>query len=666
MGNPFEATQTVEKENIKNDENHTELSSVELYSEKIKEFGSYIEEKKKNWPTRELESILKSINSDLETMSVSLENQKEYISNNEINEYFQKIKGYDDNINKIINSIREKSGNEFPGEKNIYDIIKRQNEHSQYINVSILPDYNRNIDYLSQRKNNWKVAEQNALVKKQEVPRILTNLIKNIDFLIKKRTGIFGIASALSSRRRNNIDALIARQKYFKDYRDILTNRTYVISDTEFNQKLSSLSNQWNISDFGNYTDDPGTPAGLSVNDLDMYFKKQSTYDIYFSTLNNDLKVASDEIKTKIKECLSEFDNINKEAVGIITYVDKASHKKEIPKFLKENILPTLYKELNISNENNNENEEWGNEYENINQIHQRSFENIRKSVELYLNYYADKNGIDNLFQTIDELKNEIKNVKQSYCVKCREDYYDIEKILSDGKVKNIEELVAEASSEPEKESLLKKGGGKSAGGNVSGYYKHKEDVSKALFGDADIKKGIVYGILGNINEPIQPNLAEPGSQYGNIVFILNEATISKRVVYTERDSLTSLGLTSSLDSEEKELSLSDKCQVTFEHALITKAIYNIDAKYNINAEINSEATRTLSPREKRDTLMMNINQLRYVEAHILGGLSLNEVKEVQLGTVDRRDYKRQDIRDRVIKFLQTHYPKVKIVVNNN
>lgn len=329
-----------------------------------------------------------------------------------------------------------------------------------------------------------------------------------------------------------------------------------------------------------------------------------------------------------------------------------------------EETLPTLHQELGVDEETEFLQSDPGRillhpetlsggeygRYLNFAKIIDRSFDNIRESIRSHLNYYLERRGSAAASTLIEELKAEIETVRQSFFIEYHEDIADFETILKDGQVKPPEQLIRESSSpDDEKTKLRQKAGAGSAAGDL-GYIDRRSRVLQALFMNPTVE--VVHTILANTGEPSPTKKEKPGSQYGDLRLILNWEKIRGRTLFTESD-LNPRGLSLSLESNREKTNDPTKRQLVFEHALISKAIYNLDARrYPAMAFQNKlsfwdmVATKSLGA----DTA-----SIRYIEAQILGGFSLDEVKEIWLKQPN------QDLVEQITR----QYPHIKVQVES-
>jgi hypothetical protein len=131
---------------------------------------------------------------------------------------------------------------------------------------------------------------------------------------------------------------------------------------------------------------------------------------------------------------------------------------------------------------------------------------------------------------------------------------------------------------------------------------------------------------------------------------VLDWNKVRNRTLFTESDALNSTGLSLSLEKNKDKINDVTKRQLIFEHALISKAIYNLDARRNPEATFRK---KILPPWEKGTAQLAELDpaSIRYIEAQILGGFSLNEVEEIWLKQPNPK------LEERIIK----QYPHIKV-----
>jgi hypothetical protein len=323
--------------------------------------------------------------------------------------------------------------------------------------------------------------------------------------------------------------------------------------------------------------------------------------------------------------------------------------------------LPMLYQEIGIDEETRilkpnlytlqQEEKLSGGEYGKylaFSKIIDRSFKNVQESVRSHLDYYLKQQGPTAISALVEDLKTEIAEVKKSFFVEYFEDIPDFETVLEDGQVKPLEQLIRESSSEDEKTKYEQEAGAGTASGN-QGYHERRSHVQKELFMLNPIVE-VAHAILASAGETLPPNKEAPGSQYGDLCLVLDWNKVRNRTLFTESDALNSTGLSLSLEKNKDKINDVTKRQLIFEHALISKAIYNLDARRNPEATFRK---KILPPWEKGTAQLAELDpaSIRYIEAQILGGFSLNEVEEIWLKQPNPK------LEERIIK----QYPHIKV-----
>ena len=173
-------------------------------------------------------------------------------------------------------------------------------------------------------------------------------------------------------------------------------------------------------------------------------------------------------------------------------------------------------------------------------------------------------------------------------------------KVFQTGRLKSLQEL----SEEEQKEASKSKNG-------IDYYLRTKAQVERWLNIDAAGTLEDPYAISACLCTKNGYDERTGGAeQYGDIYFVLDKERIKSRVVFTEGDTMNYIrGLIRPLEGKrlnyEKEEEIHQKRQLSFDHALISKAIYEIFYSFG----------------GSRDTV-------DYIEASI-GGVKLEDIESI-------------------------------------
>jgi len=221
--------------------------------------------------------------------------------------------------------------------------------------------------------------------------------------------------------------------------------------------------------------------------------------------------------------------------------------------------------------------------------------------------------------ELLQELKNEIALVRSTSAVTFNTDQEAMEKILESGRFIPMTE-----QSEEERKAMRKTGGmlGEVVG-TVSEEYDTRRAHSEKIMGIYTEKgpKPVYAALAGGSG-----NSREKGgaAQYGDVVFVFNEEKIKNRTIFIEGDSMNPGGLIDALGEKEK---MSEKYglehrMLNRSHAELAKAMYNVSKKLEAPYLEHSKITEAV----------------RYIEAPILGGATLEDIKEIIINNWEFED----------------------------
>lgn len=242
---------------------------------------------------------------------------------------------------------------------------------------------------------------------------------------------------------------------------------------------------------------------------------------------------------------------------------------------------------------------------ENLKEIHKRSFQNIRESLKLFLDYCEKEKKLDrDTAQNL--LKLEYRKVKETHRIQYNCSEEKILEILSSGKIR------------PSTEEEYPTG---ATGIHLLG---KRIEIEKLLKIYSKSTPKPVYGYLAS----------EDGDtiwgerNYGNIFFSFKKENIKDRTFFTEGDSLNIAGVIPPLRKKltptpKGFISIEsgpdvEKRQLNWDHALIAKAIYNL--------YFSLEGGR-VKPKKENEPAYTIEEIMCYIEAQIIGGVNRDDIE---------------------------------------
>ncbi|MDP2684314.1 MAG: DUF3626 domain-containing protein [bacterium] len=213
--------------------------------------------------------------------------------------------------------------------------------------------------------------------------------------------------------------------------------------------------------------------------------------------------------------------------------------------------------------------------------------------------------------ELVAKLKDEVETLKEQSLVTYNVTAHKgnrIDKILRSGEIIPMTEQPEEIRKE-----MRKTGGilGEVFGADPKEYDARRQHAEKTM----DIyneKQRPVYGALAGGSDGSLVHGGAP--QYGEIVLVFDDK-IKNKTTFTEGDSMNPTGLR---DFNRAKQKMSEKNglrnrQLNNDHAAIAKALYNISEEFDKPAIITEQEDK----------------RLKYIEAQINGGVSMDDVKEI-------------------------------------
>lgn len=299
--------------------------------------------------------------------------------------------------------------------------------------------------------------------------------------------------------------------------------------------------------------------------------------------------------------------------------------------------------------------------------VDQRSPENIRSSVDLFLKYYTER-GIrdwkthkareesrrtelrqqrgygpdesipwqisrevnEQVFQEIgtaqevrfqkaevqQAILNELERVRGNASIAYNVDFDSLEKILKSGTVVPMTELPTDQQA-----GHRKTGGviGMIGGADPEGYSQRRLESEQAMgIHEEQGPKPVYAALAGGSTDAVEWGAAP---QYGEFVLVLEESRIANRTVFTEGDSMNPMGLIDPLRGKAKlsEHNGIEHRQLNRRDAEAALALYNVSEQLE-------------RPYRYEDPTVHNLaRDVQYIEAQVLGGVSLNDIKEIKI-----------------------------------
>lgn len=502
-------------------------------------------------------------------------------------------------------------------------------------------------------------TEETKIRSESSAKQLIDEELQKVELLIRKQIGFLGMGKIFRSK---NIAELHRIKEFLQEFCrravDAFQNPDLVLQfekDIRTNVLLHQWRRKWKGKDLADV-----------FKLLWQYKMKQES----LKQLEYEVKRQKEPVQRRSSLFQEEFKSMQRELCwwreadgkDILSRLEKELSKQEQMLLFHqeaERIARDLYHEFDCDEESRQQKiqdiVESGEHYEWIavkREAIERSFSNIRESIRLYLVYYFQKSGIQAAPEIIRRLREEVNRVRQDFFIEYREDPDDLLRITKGaGKIKTLKELIEEMAGD-ERRMLLQKAGAGSAR-ELTDYHQRRAVIEQILFGS--LKP--VYAFMNSESAPTPPfGHVRPGEQYGPIRVLLDFEKIKNRSLFTENDSMSTASLTPSLRVATKKEAAHR--QLIFEHALIAQAIYNLDARYAPQESFEKVFVSFLAPR-------IDVNQTRYVECHIVGGFSLEEVRKILV------DSKRLSVDDRfkidqVIKIMKKRYPQIEVIYESN
>lgn len=626
-----------------------------------------------------IEDFSKKQNTVLENLVRSEINNEPSIEPNEIRSIFTELEHIRTEIEEILEkltSLKKENSVQIPFQS--MDLL----ENKLLLYKSSLDNLQENFQKEYERPYKELVKIRNASVEKKELlsihkEKITSSIDKklvSIDEQIKKEQGVFKINTLFNKESNKKISELKNIKVLLQKTKDWFSKQSSLLTKNDIDEIKNICDESRSLFGKTSFTENTISELDLvsigtgNIKSLSSYFELPEDKTILERNERQYIE-KSDEFALKTKESLGFLNDSKDEITRTILPILKKTtefqekNKKKI-ELIKEILLP-VYKDLGIDDSSQKlALDKWRtesvklktenpNQYAFFEKAYERSFDNIRESTKLHLNYYIKEQGVDALPRLIEELKAEINNVRQSFFIEYREDSSDfLNEILPSGEIKTLQGLKNESSeNNGGSEKILAKAGAGS--GLNDGYHQRRNKTSLSLFGTAENSENVTYALLGNKDEPKPTKTTAPGAHYGGLRLVLDWDKIKTRTLFTERDSMNPEGLTYSLKNKGKE-SDSTKCQLLPEHSIISKAIYNLDAKRDPEKVfyIKSVAVGDFDSRK------VDVGSLHYVEAHILNGFSLEDVKEIWVNLSESNSQE-------IIEKIKGKYPNIVIHTYN-
>jgi hypothetical protein len=620
-----------------------------------------------------LNASITSIVAELDSLRVDF--LKGTLSSEKIEKTLSQIEftgtGFFEKVQNMLRNIREKS---YLIERSGYllkiysDSFRGRIDNAKYF----MNELKQNIQRLEAERSRMRLKEKEIYDRRSLAKSGINQVINIIDKEIKREKGPLGVMSLISGERKRKINELIEIKRFLIKLRDYWFSKPPRISQEE----LDSLNEEWrNIRSNLTKVNLTWLANVMFRSHISVDVNDNIRWESYFITSETTKteEILEKNVKESIEKFLSQLQNINmlflklrEELKELDIYVQREMFewKKEkiIHEIVREVILPEFYKELGIDQESE---EKWLQEqredvykkiffHESLYELFKRSFENIRKSVELFLLYYLkeikDLNELEAVALTlIKELREEIDSVKQSLFIVYYDDDKDFEYyILPEGRIKPLSEVSKSRTS------IMKKAGAGSAE-FVYGYHWKRKEVAQTLYSYPEALYNVVHCILANESEPSPPaGRAQPGSQYGNIQIIIDLNKIGSSVMFIEGDSLNAFGVTPSLRSEEKLSNPKARQLALIEHAIISKAIYNLDRRKKPH-EVFKIADVSAG--------LIETGLLHYIEVHIPGGFDLSQARKIRIDLANHRYRLSTSDVERLRRKIKERYPEIEVEI---
>lgn len=242
------------------------------------------------------------------------------------------------------------------------------------------------------------------------------------------------------------------------------------------------------------------------------------------------------------------------------------------------------------------------------------SLENIRPIIETYFKYQAKQGGVSPE-KLLERFEKSLDNVKSSYFIAFNVSVEALEKIIKTGKIKSLSEMTEKERLDKARHPF-----------NAFGYLENRKEAEKEI--NIQHRKPI-YAALCSHNQFDEERGPAPGELYGDFVIVLKRDVVL-RTDFTVGDIMNGhYSLIDPLDPRSIGNPLHDpaKRQVAFKHALLAKAMYDDyfsggeDGVYN------------------RDP-----GKLHYIEAHVLDGVSIDDIAEIRSPDPDNIDKKLKNL----------------------
>lgn len=238
-------------------------------------------------------------------------------------------------------------------------------------------------------------------------------------------------------------------------------------------------------------------------------------------------------------------------------------------------------------------------EFESTTVSFEKSRDNIVAFVEEYFKYHTRLNSSPEF--VLERVKKSLEKVRKSYFVAINVPGEKLIKILNLGRFKNLWEMP--------KEEQIKNAKGGIFPEDADDYLKYRRscEINLKIF-----NRNPIYGALGANN--IFDLKYGPAPQYGDFIVVLKK-DVEKKLDFTIGDSMNSRN--SFIEPFDpffvcRSHHFIVNRQVTLDHALIAKALY--DDYFS----------------QGKDYYKRNKISLEYIEAHILDGLTIDEIAEIR------------------------------------
>ncbi len=219
----------------------------------------------------------------------------------------------------------------------------------------------------------------------------------------------------------------------------------------------------------------------------------------------------------------------------------------------------------------------------------------------------------ENQIELLEKLAKAYETAKQTARLTINTD--NVTKVLESGKLIPFAEL-----DEKERKDARKTGGAIGAffGADTEGYDKRRDEREKDLgIYTADGPRPVYMAIASDYKKD---ELARGAArQYGPFVITVNPERVKSRVVCTVSDSMNITGLIEPFQKLHED-GTAKKQQLSFEHALIAKAMYDVHHELLAETHLTNSDRMTYEP-----------GDLAYIEAQVLGGVSLSDIESINI-----------------------------------